>query len=448
MKTFPPLCQSANKTIRGVRDFVDAAIAPVRHRRRQRFVAFETDASYMTARPEGQDHLRVLDGLRGLAIVLVVLTHSGQMGYRPELDLGPARIGIEPFTIAGSLGVEMFFYLSGFVLFLPYARSMLEGAALPTLGRFIERRVAKIVPSFYFVVLIAGLFLYQPAAAVSAVPLEIVKHLAFVHPFWHESFYSISSPLWSLGVEVQFYVLFPAIAACMRRRPLLTFAALVAIGQSFRMWLTSVGYNNDIYWAPQLPGQIDLFGLGMISAYGYIRYRAHRFDPRVSAVATVVALAAVVAGLALMNDLHDVTVALGTGAHFAWHSDHRLVFGSVMAVLTLSSLFALPAWRALVGNPLLVWFSVISYNLYLWHVPVRDQCAQTGFPCSSVPAPWIVDANWGAHFFWAYVAISIGIATLVTYGIERPLLRLGVRGLLRVLLQSCWPARRSLLPRR
>ncbi len=380
--------------------------------------------------PGDAEHLRVLDGLRGLAIVLVVLAHSGQMGYRPELRLGAARVGIESFTVGGSLGVEMFFYLSGFVLFLPYARAMIGGTAFPTLGHFIERRVMKIVPSFYLVVLISGLFLYQPASEVADVPREILRHLAFVHPFWHESLYSISSPLWSLGIEVQFYALFPAIAACMRRWPLLTFGCLIAIGESFRMWLASTGYNNDIYWAPQLPGQIDLFGLGMISSYGYLRFRMHRLDPMVSGGATIVAMVSLAIGMAMVNNLYDVTVASGTGAHFAWHSDHRLVFGTVMAVLTLSSLFAHPAWRRTIGNPVLVWLSVISYNLYLWHVPIKEQCAQTGFPCSSIPAPWSTDANWSFHYFWSYVVLSIAIASFVTYGIERPLMARGSRKLL------------------
>jgi peptidoglycan/LPS O-acetylase OafA/YrhL len=395
----------------------------------------------MAAKPRDGEHLGVLDGLRGLAIVLVVLAHSGQMGYRPGFDLGPIRVGIQSLTVGGSLGVEMFFYLSGFVLFLPYARAMVEGTALPTLGHFIDRRVMKIVPSFYLVVIVSGLFLYQAAAAVPDVPREIFRHLAFVFPFWHDSLYSISSPLWSLGIEVQFYVLFPAIAACMRRRPLQTFAALVVIGESFRLWLASVGYNNDMYWVPQLPGQIDIFGLGMISAYGYLRFRAHRFDGRVSAIATVLAAASFVVGAIMVNNLYDVTVAYGTGAHFAWHNDHRLLFGVVMAVLTLSSLFARASWRAIVANPILVWFSVISYNLYLWHVPIKSQCEQTGFPCSSIPAPWSVDPNWSFHYFWAYIVLSVGVAALVTYGIERPLQRLGGRGVLRVVgLGSVFPA--------
>ena len=402
----------------------------------------------MAVKLSSGDHLRVLDGLRGLAIVLVVLAHSGgEMSYQPGFTLGSLVVSLTPFTVSGSLGVEMFFYLSGFVLFLPYARAMLEGAARPTLGHFIERRVLKIVPSYYFAVLIIGLFLYHPAEVRPQLSLEIVRHLAFLHPFWHDSFYAVSSPLWSLGIEVQFYVLFPAIAACMRRRPFLTFLGLVAVGESYRLWLVSTGFNNDIYWSPLLPGQIDVFGLGMISAYLFVRFRKYSERPRVATIATAVAACSVLVALVLMNDLYDVTIANGTGAHFAWHSDHRLVFGAVVAVMTIASLFARPAWRALVGNPVLVWFSLISYNLYMWHVPVKAQCAQTGFPCSSMPAPWSVDPYWNEHYFWSYVVISVGIATLVTFGIERPLLRLGWSGIRRSApissIETAWSRRKE-----
>ena len=76
---------------------------------------FSADAIYVAPTSAEAGHVRVLDGLRGLAIALVVLAHSGQTGYRPELDIGRASIALFPLVVAGSLGVEMFFFLSGFV---------------------------------------------------------------------------------------------------------------------------------------------------------------------------------------------------------------------------------------------------------------------------------------------------------------------------------------------
>jgi len=375
-------------------------------------------------------HVRVLDGLRGLAIAFVVLAHSGQTGYRPELDIGRASIALFPIVVAGSLGVEMFFFLSGFVLFLPYARAMVGEGEPPTIGHFIDRRFIKIVPSYYLALLATAYFFLQPSSVAPRLTGEVARHLAFVHTFWPESLSSISGPFWTLGIEVQFYVLFPLIAACMRRAPVRTYLAMLAVGEGWRLYLVNFGLNEDPYWVSQLPGQIDLFGIGMISAYAFIRLRQYRSNVRLSRTATVLAICAAGAIVWFLEDLSAVTIATGEGAHQAWHNGHRLIFGATLALLTLASIFAQAWWRAIVGNPLLVWLSVISYNLYLWNCTIVVQCAATGFPCSGNAAPWSLGGDWGSRFFWSYIAISIAIAALVTYGIERPLLRLGTRGLL------------------
>ena len=127
--------------------------------------------------------MRVLDGLRGLAIALVVLAHSGQTGYRPELDIGRASIALFPIVVAGSLGVEMFFFLSGFVLFLPYARAMVGEGEPPTIGHFIDRRFIKIVPSYYLALLATAYFFLQPSSVAPRLTGEVARHLAFVHTF-------------------------------------------------------------------------------------------------------------------------------------------------------------------------------------------------------------------------------------------------------------------------
>jgi len=375
-------------------------------------------------------HVRVLDGLRGLAIALVVLCHSGQTGFRPGFTVGQATIGLLPMVVAGSLGVEIFFFLSGFVLFLPYARSMVGEGEPPTIGHFIDRRVIKIVPSYYIALLATAYFFRQPPSEVPRLTGDVARHLAFVHPFWHESLSSISGPFWTLGIEVQFYILFPFIAACMRRSPVRTYLAMLGVGVAWRLYLVNFGLNGDPYWVSQLPGQIDLFGIGMISAYAFMRLRPYRSDVRVMRAATAVALCAAGALIWFLDDLSAVTIAGGSGAHQAWHNSHRLIFGTTLAAFTLASIFAHGAWRAIVGNPFLVWLSVISYNLYLWNCTIIVQCATTGFPCSGNAAPWAENGDWGTRFFWSYIAISIAVASLVTYGIERPLLRLGTRGML------------------
>ena len=81
----------------------------------------------------------MLDGLRGLAIALVVWYHAW-------LVSGQGLAGINFVAEAGFLGVDLFFFISGFCIFYPYARSMRDGRPAPTKRRFFSRRALKILP--------------------------------------------------------------------------------------------------------------------------------------------------------------------------------------------------------------------------------------------------------------------------------------------------------------
>ena len=103
-------------------------------------------------------HVDFLDGLRGIAVLLVVGYHLHEIGLLPDpfKSLG-ITIYVPWIFLGGILGVEIFFFISGFVLFYPYARHLVEGSARPALGHFIGRRARKIVPSYVVVVLAVSL---------------------------------------------------------------------------------------------------------------------------------------------------------------------------------------------------------------------------------------------------------------------------------------------------
>jgi peptidoglycan/LPS O-acetylase OafA/YrhL len=389
----------------------------------------------MPVRAQGGGRIAVLDGLRGLAILLVVLTHSFLTGFRPAASLGPIAVGIEPAVLAGSLGVELFFFLSGFVLFVPYARATLEGRPLPTLAHFLDRRFIKIVPSYFVAVLVTAFLFYIPADVEQERWSQIARHLAFIHPFWYDSMYGIVGAFWSLGVEVQFYAVFPLLAALMRRWPLATYVVLFAIGEGFRVWLQLTKRNGDFFWVCQLPAQIDLFALGMLCAYAYVAFGPRLGGSRAARTSTAIAVAASAFGIWLLNDFSRVTKTMTVADHQSWQNDHRAVVSLTIAAIALGSLFGQRWWRALVANPPLLWLSTISYNLYLWHEAIVTQCWKTGFPCSGITNAWQVDPHWDRDFFFTYVGISVAVAAIVTYGLERPLLRLGTRGLFDVLMR-------------
>ncbi|MGH2506871.1 MAG: acyltransferase family protein, partial [Ktedonobacteraceae bacterium] len=150
-----------------------------------------------------------LDGVRAIAFLIVLLLHVSTMA----LDLGLWRQSdnyfIAAFFAAGSSGVTLFFVLSGFLLFLPYAQALLLQKSWPDAKIFYMRRVLRIFPAYYISLFIlvwfSKPFLLQPHNWG-----ELLPFLTFTMGFSNSGL--IDGPYWTLAVEFQYYLLLPFIA--------------------------------------------------------------------------------------------------------------------------------------------------------------------------------------------------------------------------------------------
>ena len=221
---------------------------------------------------EGKGHasgyVDVLDGLRGIAIFLVVLFHTWQFSWLNFTTLLHSPFNLNHIPAIGFLGVDLFFFVSAFCLTLPYARHHFEGTQKPTLRHFFVRRAAKILPSYYLAIFIILTFFGDKDIPPDRLWLHITTHLFFVHNVLFGTCQSINGVLWSLAVEVQFYLLFPLLILAFRRWPLATCCAMAASAQWWR-GLTFQWYqadNDAILFGHNdhhLPGRLDLFAAGM-----------------------------------------------------------------------------------------------------------------------------------------------------------------------------------------
>lgn len=364
----------------------------------------------MSAKLNGS-RIDVLDGIRGIAILLVFWHHaSGKIP--PSMGFGPFGIDLTPFSATGGYGVDLFFFLSGFCLFHPYARAHFTASPSPTLRHFISRRIAKIIPSYLIAVFGMLLVGYATFPSLGEAWHHIILHIFFLHTLFNDSFASIGSFLWSLGVEVEFYVLFPLIAWCMLREPILTLLGALTLGCGARTYGLHHPWMDIWKVARSLPLEIDLFVTGMFAAYAFHALESTHHtkrDPAWTWAWTFLALGGVllyIAACAIVykNAQERQMLPFLEFAFFA---------------VTMGSLFGAPRWRSIVAHPFLTFYAVISYNLYLWHEVVLAKIPQHGI----VPE----GASHSLALMLLNFLCSTLLAILLTYGMERPLMRLLMR---------------------
>ncbi|MEZ2348698.1 acyltransferase family protein [Terriglobus sp. RCC_193] len=183
-----------------------------------------------------------IDGLRFIAIAYVVIFHISELTRFTGAPITQGVLFTPLFTAIhhGARGVPFFFAISGMVLGLPFARHHLAGHDRVALKPYLMRRVTRLEPPY-----LANLFLRMPLAmAAKHIPLMSgISHLAvsIFYADWiiYGATPAIHPPSWSLAVEVQFYLLAPAIAWVLYRgtdsvRWLVSLALLV--GGCFASW--------------------------------------------------------------------------------------------------------------------------------------------------------------------------------------------------------------------
>jgi peptidoglycan/LPS O-acetylase OafA/YrhL len=348
--------------------------------------------------------LGVLDGLRGLAILMVVWYHLWLVsGYTIPL-LGFAQILVQN----GFLGVDLFFFLSGFCIALPYARARRDGSPVPHASDFARKRALKILPSYLLALVVFAIAFRDRFDGPLQELAHFVAHATFVHVLSPVTFGSFSGPLWTLAVEVQFYVVFALIAPLVIKRPFLVYGALVAIAVLYRTAIAALGYDGDFGWVNQLPAVLDVFGGGVAAAFAYTMLGARERSPFVGTAAAVGGCA-----LALLALVAATSVAANGGdeAVHRWLNASRVAFGPVLLVATLGLALGSPHASRIASARPLRGLSAISYGAYLCNLEIVVAFSRAGMSSAAV--------------FWLGALGTIVVSALVTYGFERPIQRAG-----------------------
>lgn len=280
-------------------------------------------------------HRPALDGLRGVAIVLVLLAH---------FDNPTAN----PFTGAGATGVSVFFTLSGFLITSLLLEER-EKTGRISLRGFYLRRAARLMPALWAMVAVVVVLqlTIQPMGASTGL---VVAVLASVSNIWQNSheFGHALGHTWSLSIEEQFYLIWPAalIFAAHKGRRAIVAVAVAGIGCSL-VALAIPGGSDD-------RGSIEQAGALMAGCLLAVLMSGRPEPVRRTYWPTLAALA----GLAPLIWMHDVLPL--------W------VYTVTPPVLTTVALWNLASGRGprWLSGPVLRWFGKRSYGIYLWHYPI------------------------------------------------------------------------------
>jgi peptidoglycan/LPS O-acetylase OafA/YrhL len=356
-----------------------------------------------------------LDGLRAIAVIVVIIYHLGS--------------GILP---GGFIGVDVFFVISGFLITALLLRER-ERTGSVHLGRFWVRRARRLLPAIALLVIVCctaawmiggdlliGLGLQALGAATFS---SNWLAIAAGQSYFDESTPELLRNLWSLAVEEQFYLLWPLLlllVVLLPRRWMRVGVMLIAASASAVAMavLFIPGDATRVYFGTDTHS----FGLALGAA---LAFGAASVDRRARLARMVQALGWLAVAALLLS-----SVLLRDDASATYIGGLPLV-----AVLTAFAILAAVQpgsrlARALDARPM-AWVGERSYGLYLWHWPVfvLTAAATTG---ASPAARWLVAA--------VALVITVVAAQLSYVLVEQPVRRLGFRGALRAAWHAVFKA--------
>jgi peptidoglycan/LPS O-acetylase OafA/YrhL len=293
------------------------------------------------------DYRPDIDGLRAIAVAAVIAYH-----------LVGARLP------GGYLGVDIFFVLSGYLITSIIWREIRDGSF--SIVRFYDRRIRRIMPALLALLIlstIVGVAVLLPADLIGYAR-SLLSTLVFVANFyfWRDTNYFSPNAeekpllhLWSLGVEEQFYILFPLlllIVARFYRKGILPICILIAaLSLGLNVILDALGGQSPAFFL--LPTRAWELGVGAVVAVLPARIQSSTLSDLCAALGALLVAWGIFATNTILSSL-PIAIAPVLGVALIVHA------GTNQTTVVN---------RALGFRPL-VFVGLISYSLYLWHWPV------------------------------------------------------------------------------
>jgi peptidoglycan/LPS O-acetylase OafA/YrhL len=320
-----------------------------------------------------KERIAVLDGWRGIAILLVLFDHL-------QLAFANSYHYIRPWTETGRHGVTIFFVLSGYLI----TSKLLSEEAI-SLKRFYIRRVFRLMPvawTYLIVLILLTRLTHVPLTSFS----EIRACLLFYRNFLTPLNYGLASHFWSLSVEEQFYLVWPALLLVFgveRCRWIAVFGACAGGIYKLTHW-------NDNFQSTQTQLHADAILIGCLLAMTLSDPALRRVFQKWSKWLVVPAFITMLFCMLRFHDLSPLSESISIAA---------LIGACVLSPASFAS-------RVLSFRPL-TWTGVVSYSIYVWQEPFMQI---------------------KGHYQIFFLCVIMPVVILVShYCIERPLTQYGAR---------------------
>ncbi len=395
--------------------------------------------------------LAYLDGIRAVAVILVVLFHCWVLADTPlfvkTVPFTSIAIHYEKIFATGYFGVDLFFVLSGFLLSQYWLKADFQGKPRPNTQRFYRHRFFRILPGYYACLILMVLFLTPfliPTDFVYSITglFLLSSHLLFVHYLFplSSASYSINGALWTLTVEMMFYLLLPwFVLLFLRNRWMITLPVLAAITvgwlylaknslgpvvhlmqQSVAKYAVPEDRMRDLL-AQQFPGHLVKFGLGITLANIFVRSREAGQPNRLLRVATNGWMGKLYFILGWVVVLYSMIRVGKASDDLSYYFISRILVAVGFTLVLAGLLFGGNVLQGIFGFTPLRLIGIVGFSAYLWHMPITYLVIKYPTVAALAPEQRFPSVVW-------HVALFLTVVSCLMYlVVEKPFLLIGRR---------------------
>ena len=365
--------------------------------------------------PSSGRHWDYLDGLRGMAILMVVGCHAFHYTAPNIRYAGWPRLA-HAFLGAGNLGVPVFFVLSGFLIAQPFFAAKLKNPHSWYLDGYASRRFLKIIPPYYLTILLFSIYFCLVEGDFVQVKYGLQWLVGIPDFIKNPDAFGFNPVFWSLWVEIGFYVLLPVLFLFFKKCGYwMTGTAITMLLLLVPFWtrqLDSTTQIHSLFHLARFPNGLTNFSWGVLFA---CLYSANTYKNRSNLAFIGYAGVAGLVGTMLLDAKYCIlnpSISYEVPFHLAGISTFLALFFIFDPTVFGSRFFSIPLIR---------YFGLISYEWFLLHFQMLDRFRtwMGGIPYST--------KNLEHYFFTALIPMvfSFVLSAIVYHYFSTPIIRWG-----------------------